>query len=30
METIFFLVIWIGGTLAHTYYELKVKPIKEL
>ena len=26
MEGIYFLIIWIGGALLHTLYDLKVKP----
>ena len=26
METVYFLVLWIGAAVVHTFYELKVKP----
>ncbi len=26
MEAVYFLIIWIGSALAHTLYDLKVKP----
>jgi hypothetical protein len=26
METIYFLILWIGAAILHTLYELKVKP----
>jgi len=29
MEGVYFLVLWIGGALMHTLYELKVKPYLE-
>ncbi len=27
METVYFLIFWIGGALVHTLYDLKVKPL---
>lgn len=26
METIYFLIIWIGSALMHTFFDLKIKP----
>lgn len=26
MEAIYFLIIWIGSALVHTFFDLKVKP----
>ena len=26
MEGVYFLVLWIGGALLHTLYDLKLKP----
>jgi len=30
MESIYFLTIWIGCSLLHTLYDLKVKPYLEM
>ncbi len=27
METIFFFIIWIGGALLHTLFDLRIKPV---
>ena len=27
METILFFVVWLGGALLHTLFDLKIKPV---
>jgi hypothetical protein len=27
MEAIMFMLFWFGGTIIHTFYDLKVKPV---